>query len=246
VTILENETDLNTYISDRDRPWVIQEYVQGPSYSIEIIGRPAQYTPLQVIDLEMDAGYDCKRVLAPSELSEKLRSEFEIISKKIANALFLNGLMDVEVIHHQDSLKVLEIDARFPSQTPTAVYWSTGLNMFESMANLFLNRDDLKVFEPVAEKGVIYEHIEVSSHLIEVSGEHIMSGVDGLYFEQDFFGADEAITNYTAGRDNWVATLIVSDTDRQSAWKKRNGVIADIRKKFKIEKVLDPVPLDWL
>ena len=242
VAILENETDLDAYQSDPDHQWVIQEYVQGPSYSIEIIGRPGQYTPLQVTDLNMDAGYDCKRVLAPSKLSEKLITEFENISIKIANALALNGLMDVEVIHHKNSLKVLEIDARFPSQTPTAVYWSTGLNMFESMANLFLDRDDQKVFEPATEKGVIYEHIEVSSHLIQVSGEHIISGVDDLCIEQNFFGADEAITNYAPGRQNWVATLIVSDTDRQSAWEKRNRVIADIKNHFKIDTVLDPSP----
>jgi pyrrolysine biosynthesis protein PylC len=245
VAIVKNETDLNAYLSDPDHQWVLQEYIQGPSYSIEIIGRPGQYTPLQVTDLDMDAGYDCKRVLAPSELPQKLRSDFEKISKKIANALALNGLMDVEVIHHQNSPKVLEIDARFPSQTPTAVYWSTGLNMFEFMANLFLNKkNDPKGLEPAGEKGVIYEHINVSSQLIEVSGEHIMSGADGLYLEQDFFGADEAITNYGAGRDNWVATLIVSDTDRQTAWEKRNHVIANLKKHFRVDQVLDPAPPD--
>jgi pyrrolysine biosynthesis protein PylC len=242
VAILEDESDLNAYLSDPNHQWVLQEYVQGPSYSIEIIGRHGQYTPFQVTDLDMDAGYDCKRVLAPSELSEKLRSEFEKISIKIANALPLNGLMDVEVIHHQNSLKVLEIDARFPSQTPTAVYWSTGLNMFEITANLFLTNDDLKDLEPAGEKGVIYEHIKVSSQQIEVSGEHIMSDVDGVYLEQDFFGADEAITNYAAERENWIATLIVSDTDRQTAWQKRNRVIANIKKHLKIDKVLDPTP----
>jgi pyrrolysine biosynthesis protein PylC len=244
VAILENEMDLNTYLSAPDHQWVLQEYVQGPSYSIEIIGRPGQYSPLQVTDLDMDAGYDCKRVLAPSELSEKLRSEFEKISIKIANALALNGLMDVEVIHHQNSLKVLEIDARFPSQTPTAVYWSTGLNMFEMLATLFLNKSRTKENRPAVQNGVIYEHISVSPHLIEVSGEHIMSVKDALHLEQDFFGADEAITNYAADRKNWVATLIVSDTDRHAVWEKRNSVITDIKKKFKIDNVLDPVPSD--
>jgi pyrrolysine biosynthesis protein PylC len=190
----------------------------------------------------MDAGYDCKRVRAPSDLSDTLREEFENISIKIANALSLKGLMDVEVICHQNTLKVLEIDARFPSQTPTAVYWSTGLNMFEMLATLFLSKSRIKENGPATQNGVIYEHISVSPHLIEVSGEHIMSVKDALHLEQDFFGADEAITNYATGRENWVATLIVSDTDRQAVWEKRNSVIADIQKRFKIDKVLDPVP----
>jgi pyrrolysine biosynthesis protein PylC len=242
VAILENKADLNAYVSASSDQWVIQEYVQGPSYSIEILGRPGQYTALQVTDLEMDAGYDCKRVRAPSDLSDTLREEFENISIKIANALSLKGLMDVEVICHQNTLKVLEIDARFPSQTPTAVYWSTGLNMFEMLATLFLSKSRIKENGPATQNGVIYEHISVSPHLIEVSGEHIMSVKDALHLEQDFFGADEAITNYATGRENWVATLIVSDTDRQAVWEKRNSVIADIQKRFKIDKVLDPVP----
>ena len=242
VKIIDNESDLNEHLSSAEHPWVVQEYVRGPSYSIEIIGKPEKYSALQVTDLEMDTGYDCKRVQAPSDLSEALKSEFEIISTKLANALPLRGLMDVEVIHHENSLKVLEIDARFPSQTPTAVYWSTGLNMFAMLADLFLYKDDGKENEPVEEKGVIYEHINVSPHLIEVSGEHIMSGTDSLHLEQDFFGADEAITNYAAGRENWAATLIVSDADRRAVWDKRNKVIADLKKHLRVDKVLDPVP----
>ncbi len=242
VMVFNNESDLKKHLLSVEHPWVVQEYVQGPSYSIEVVGRPANYKALQVTDLDMDAAYDCKRVQAPSDLTDTLISEFEMISIQIANALPLNGLMDVEVIHHENSLKVLEIDARFPSQTPTAVYWSTGLNMFAMLADLFLDKEDGQENAPVEEKGVIYEHINVSEHLIEVSGEHIMSGTDSLHLEQDFFGADEAITNYAAGREDWVATLIVSDTDRQSAWEKRNEVIADLMKHFRIQKLLDPVP----
>jgi pyrrolysine biosynthesis protein PylC len=242
VQVFDNESDLKKHLSSAEHPWVVQEYVWGPSYSIEVVGRPGNYNALQVTDLEMDAGYDCKRVQAPSDLSDTLKSEFANISIKIANELPLNGLMDVEVIHYENSLRVLEIDARFPSQTPTAVYWSTGLNMFAMLADLFLHKDDEKENKPVEEKGVIYEHINVSPHLIEVSGEHVMSGTDSLHLEQDFFGADEALTNYTSGRENWVATLIVSDTDRQAAWDKRNSVIADMKKHLKIDKILDPAP----
>lgn len=244
VKVFDNESDLKKHLSSAEPPWVVQEYVQGPSYSIEIIGKSGKYAALQVTDLDMDAAYDCKRVQAPSDLSDTLKSEFENISIKIARALPLKGLMDVEVICHKNSLKVLEIDARFPSQTPTAVYWSTGLNMFAMLANLFLNKDDKKETELTRENGVIYEHINVSPDLIKVSGEHIISDTVGLRLEQDFFGADEALTNYAADRANWVATLIVSDTDRQTAWEKRNHVIADMKKHLKIDNVLDPVPPD--
>jgi pyrrolysine biosynthesis protein PylC len=57
-----------------------------------------------------------------------------------------------------------------------------------------------------------------------------------------FFGADEVITNYAPGRENWVATLIVCEDSRDAAWEKRNRVITDIRQYFKIDGFRDSSP----
>ncbi len=242
VRVIDNSDALRKFFNTSDTQWVVQEYVQGPSYSIEVLGVPGNFTAIQVTDLEMDAGYDCKRVVAPTQLSEMQASAFQNISIEIAQALGLKGLMDVEAILHEDRLKVLEIDARLPSQTPTAVYWSSGRNMVEMLANLLFDKNAKSKTNPDAPKGVVYEHIRVSPGFLEVSGEHIMSGADVLHIQRDFFGADEAVTNYAAGLDNWVATLIISENDRNAAWDKRNSVIAHLKKKFKVHKVLDPAP----
>jgi pyrrolysine biosynthesis protein PylC len=222
--------------------WVVQEFVQGPSYSIEVLGLPGCYIPLQVTDLQMDEHYDCKRVLAPTDLPEALIADFERISISLAEALALAGLMDVEVILQDNLLKVLEIDARLPSQTPTAVYWSSGLNMVRLLADIFLKKnvnlpEDLK-----GAKAVIYEHIKVSPNSLEVAGEHIMSGSAPLRVEQQFFGADEAITNLTPGENDWVATLIFCENSRQTVWEKRNCVIGDIRRHFGLKEYRDSTP----
>jgi len=129
---------------------------------------------------------------------------------------------------------VLEIDARLPSQTPTTVYWSTGLNMVQILGDLFLNRRINLPPNSDHEYGVIYEHVRVSSNQLEIAGEHIMSGTDALHVYPDFFGADEAITNYARDRQDWVATLIVVEENIEAAREKRNSVIADIRKTFKL------------
>jgi pyrrolysine biosynthesis protein PylC len=73
-----------------------------------------------------------------------------------------------------------------------------------------------------------------------------MSGAEALHIVRDFFGADEAITNYAAGRDDWIATLIVTDKDMEAAWEKRDSVIADITKKYKLqpEAYRDSAPQD--
>ena len=227
VRVFHNQSQLKEYFPDsfppKDR--ILQEYAEGPSFSLEVLGSPGNYTTLQVTDLEMDAGYDCKRVLAPTTLSTQLAARFKEISVAIAEAIHLKALMDVEVILHRGQLKVLEIDARLPSQTPTAVYWSTGYNMLEGLAGT-----SNKAFETeeTHHRGVVYEHIKVSPGSIEVCGEHIMADAGPLHLRSNFFGADEAITNYTPGCRQWKATLIITGKNRELAWKKRNNIIESL------------------
>jgi len=244
VTIFKDKAALQVSLKPPTPEWLIQEFIPGPSYSLEVIGMPGRYTTPQVTDLAIDAQYDCKRVTAPSSLTDALISKFETLSLALAKVLNLKGIMDVEVILDKNDLKVIEIDARLPSQTPTAVYWSTGLNIVQLLGNLFLNRQTRIQPNSNHEYGVIYEHVSVSSNHFEIAGEHIMSGTDALHVYPDFFGADEAITNYQAGRDDWVATLIVVEENIEAAWEKRNSVIADIRKTLNLEICRDPVPQD--
>ena len=242
VSVFHNSEDLHAHQNASGEEWVLQEFVPGPSYSIEVVGRPGYYLPLQVTDLQMDANYDCKRVLAPTDLTSSLISEFEKISRLIAERMTLKGLMDVEVILHDSTLKVLEVDARLPSQTPTAVFWSTGINIIEMLADLFLTKGNLNRGNLNAPMGVVYEHIKVTAKGLEVAGEHLMSGTDALHIQENFFGADEAITNYTPRRQEWVATLIISEKTREVAWEKRNRVISDIRQHFNLDVYQDLNP----
>lgn len=233
--------------------WVIQEFLPGPSYSLEVFGFCGQYEALQVTDLAMDRSYDCKRVLAPTELTPGLAAEFEEMSLAIAEALELRGVMDVEMIVNDGRPKVLEVDARLPSQTPTAVYWSTGLNIVEMLGELFMQGSLDCVLTQRSEpqssmkppRGVIYEHILVSRNRLEVTGEHIMTRAGPLKIWRDFFGADEAISSYERGRDEWVATLIISGTDRHDAWDRRCQAIEEIRRRFGLDAYFDQSAADY-
>jgi pyrrolysine biosynthesis protein PylC len=242
VSVFHNSEDLHAHQNESAEEWVLQEFVSGPSYSIEVVGRPGYYLPLQVTDLQMDAKYDCKRILAPTDLTPGLISEFENISRLIAEQMRLKGLMDVEVILHDSTLKVLEVDARLPSQTPTAVFWSTGINILEMLADQFLRKGDPDRGNINAPKGVVYEHIQVTPNRLEVAGEHLISGKDALQIRKDFFGANEAITNYMPHRQDWIATLIISEQSREMAWQRRNNVISDIRQHFELEVYRDLAP----
>jgi len=234
IRIFRDSDSLNEFLNRAGGEWVVQAYIDGPTYSLEVLGTPGCYSVFQVTDLYMDESYDCKGVAAPTHLPLELVSKFETISLEIAALVNLDGLMDVEVVLDHDELRVLEIDARFPSQTPTTVFHSTGFNMIEALGNLFTTGSMPREIDFRHAKGVIYEHIRVLGGTVEFAGEHIMSNAGPLYLIEDFFGADEVITNYKAGRTEWVATLIVSGTDRSDANRRREQVLVELRRRFKL------------
>ncbi len=219
--------------------WVVQEYIEGPSYSLEVVGHEGCCFPLQVTDLAMDPDHDCKRVSAPSDLSSYLVASFEEMSVSIGSALELNGIMDVEVILNGGRLHVLEIDARLPSQTPTAVFWSTGLNLLGVLGDMWTGKHTEPPSTGTAPRGVILEHLQCRRGSLRVKGEHVMAGGAPLHIRKDFFGADEALTDFESERDEWVATLIVSAEDRGSAWAKRERVIARIMDECNLSEFID-------
>lgn len=243
VLFCENVHQFEQWLATIEHPeaWVKQEFLSGPSYSIEVIGSAGRYRTFQITELEMDADYDCKRVTAPVSFPEELELALSNIALTLAKALQLNGIMDVEVIHHQGQLKVLEIDARFPSQTPTAVYHCSGINLVQE---LWRNSKDFVELAPIEEstRGVIYEHIQVAGESLSVCGEHIMAQAGPLSLRTDFFGAQEALTNYRPGLSCWVATLIICGVDLQAARLLREEVMLNIRQSLGISKYLDPVP----
>jgi pyrrolysine biosynthesis protein PylC len=217
ITSKKNESD-----------WVIQEFVEGKSYSLEVIMTPKVCHTYQVTDLHFDTKFDCKRVTAPTELEENLVLELEQMAVSIANALNLRGIMDVEVIRDQNTLKLLEIDARLPSQTPATVFWSSGINMVEQLVVLYTASGQGHLSKNIRReesKSVVLEHIGVCGNRMEVSGEHIMGEGGPLSVHTGFFGASEAITDYPGKNGQWVATIINAGDQVSSAKARRKAVI---------------------
>lgn len=221
-------------IQGKNEGWVVQEFLEGMSYSIEVFGCGGRYRTVQVTDLEMDPSYDCRRVTAPTRLPAEKEAEFHALAARIAEIIRLQGIMDVEVIDHRGTLKVLEIDARLPSQTPTAVYCSTGFNMLEALGEVFVHRRLPSCSAAEKPQAVVYEHILVSPGEISFLGEHIMTGRGRLKLVEGFFGADEAITDYSPGSASWVATLIHTGRTPGEAWKKRCSTIEAICREHRI------------
>lgn len=216
VRILSSRCEAERFLSEikPSKEWIIQEQLGGPSYSLEIIGKPGAYRTYQITQIHMDDIYDCNRVTCPCDVSDAQKKSFEDMAFKIANIVKLNGIMDLEVIDDNGTFKILEIDARIPSQTPTAVYFSTGVNLLAELVDLYEGRWDVKETGlkrlDTEEKFASYEHFFISDNQLQFPGEHIMGGAKPLTLYRNHLGSDEVITDYKEGDEEFKGTFINS------------------------------------
>ena len=217
---------------------VVEEYVAGPSLSLEVLAWGGRAVALQVTGLEFDAAYDCKRVVAPVDgVDAGTLAAFDAAAVLLGEGLRLNGLMDVEVMVRDGAPKVLEIDARLPSQTPTAVLWSSGLNIVDALLETAA-REAPPVVDRDPRRACVYQHIHARAGLLEVLGEHVMGSARPLTLVPGFFGAAEALTDYAPGAREWSATLIATGA---SVGEARLALGAAVAETAAFEK-LKPVP----
>ncbi len=230
VRVLNTVSEAEQFLSslEAQEEWIVQEQLAGPSYSLEIIGRPGAYRTYQITEIHIDESYDCNRVTCPCPVTDRQRHFFEEMAYKIAEAIGLHGIMDLEVIDDKGVFKILEIDARIPSQTPTAVYYSTGINLLSELVNLFEDKWDqgtgLKVYRPPMELFTSYEHYYMAKGHAESPGEHIMGEAGPLKLYEGYLGSDELITDYKFTDWEFRATLINSGRTLEELELKRNRI----------------------
>ena len=215
---------------------VVEEFVAGPSLSVEVIALGGEVLTLLPTFLEFDAAYDCKRVVAPVEGAGRgsagpgegrrgsrgvLRrrpagdaatlAALDAAARRLAEGVALAGVMDVEVMVSADGTpKVIEIDARLPSQTPAAVFHASDVNIVALLAETFAAGGPPAVATG-ARRGAVYEHVLVEGGKVEVLGEHIVGAAGPLRRCDGLFGADVVLTDRPRARrlaGRWVAVLM--------------------------------------
>jgi len=240
VRLVDDEEQLErarTELENAGHEIVVEEYAPGPSLSLEVVAWGGTAVALQPTLLEFDRYYDCKRVLAPADevgagdgaLVDRLYSELDAIGRTLAAGLVLRGVMDVEVMVHGGVLKGLEIDARLPSQTPTAVYHSCGVNIVRLLAET-TTAGKMPEVDLTAKRAACYQHVRVAEGAVEVLGEHVMGGARPLRPARGFHGADEALVDLPEGGEagEWVATLITTGDTTRAAREKAAAAVASI------------------
>jgi pyrrolysine biosynthesis protein PylC len=222
---------------------VVQEYLEGDSYSVEVIGRSGAYRTYAITEIHVDSEKDCNLVTTPCAVTPAQDSEFRDSAVKLAEAVGLYGIMDVESILNDGMMKVLEIDARLPSQTPAAILASTGVNMVAELADLVAggfaqnaasgvcdatqeaaaspaaqSRDRARHTPP---RCASYENIIVTREGVRSLGEHIMGSAGPLTLREGWCGADESLTDYRDGCTEFRGIFINSAETEEDLAKKR-------------------------
>ena len=219
---------------------VIQEFADGPNISIEVIGDGTRAKSMILTEVVLDDKYDCKMVRCPMQnIDPDTLDSFSRYGESIAKALKLKGIMDVEAIYSKKGLKILEIDARIPSQTPAAILNATGVNLIKHLVEAV--KGNLSGPQP-ADGSAIYEHLIFENGILRSCGEKVFAGVENPRIEYGLFGSSEMITDYEPGKDRWHATMITKGKMPEDTWDKRQKCIECILKENNIKQYLDPAP----
>jgi pyrrolysine biosynthesis protein PylC len=202
---------------------LVEEYVEGEVVSLEIIGDGNHFAVVKETLVHIDGTYDCHMV-TPLPANPLFRQ----ISHDLAANLPLKGIMDVEAISGPKGLRVIEIDARFPSQTPTAVYYSSGINLIELLFRAFTDGiEEIKAFPE--NKYCIYEHLMLRENgLLVPVGEQVLSkGSDyGKFYDEP------GIEILLCKGENLVFTLISWGKDKEEAEAKKCKGLSVLKEHF--------------
>jgi pyrrolysine biosynthesis protein PylC len=222
-----------------DEP-VMQEFVHGKSVSIEVIGNGRKATSYVTTEVCLDSNYDCKMVRCnPGILSPEDDELFGKIGRDVAEAMGLKALMDVEAILTPKGLRVLEIDARIPSQTPAAIEAATGVNLLEELATTAFGK-------PAGRRPgtgcSVYRHVVFKDGVLRSSGEKEFGHVRAPRFAPGLFGCENSITDYEPGKPEWRATLISTGATEKEADMKAARCIEKILDECSAEEFIDGVP----
>ncbi|MCB6993575.1 3-methylornithine--L-lysine ligase PylC [bacterium 210820-DFI.6.37] len=207
VQVFTDQEELNTFIKNNGDAYIIQEFIEGPSYSVEIIGKPGNYRTYELTEIFVDEVYDCNLAATLHTIEPEKKKKIEAFALKIASLIKLEGIMDLEVIDHHGEIKILEIDARLPSQTPIVVYHASGMNYIKELYDLFFHgsfRDEQKNKKYYASlTQYLFRENRYSSH-----GEHIMVEGGILDYMDGICSKAIVISDFRPGMKLWRGTFI--------------------------------------
>ncbi|MGE0014622.1 MAG: 3-methylornithine--L-lysine ligase PylC [Candidatus Methanomethylophilaceae archaeon] len=217
----ERQAGLRKVAELNDVP-IVQEFVSGRSISIEAIGNGEKARAFVTTEVVLDRKYDCKMVRCnPDIISAEEDRMFRDVCRKTAEMMHLKALMDMEAIDTPRGLRVLEIDARIPSQTPAAIEAGSGINLLKELVDCAMEKASSG---KDSRRAGVYEHYVFRDGVLSTSGEKEFGHIRNPRICEGLFGSDRMITDYEPGKTEWHATVITGGRDEADADRKRLAV----------------------
>ncbi len=210
-------------LSGLDPGMVIEEYVPGYVVSLEVVGDGEHFAVGKETKVHIDDTYDC-HMITPIPHDQTFRR----IAHELAVNLSLKGIMDVEAIASPEGLRVIEIDARFPSQTPTVVYHSSGINLLQLLLQAFAG-GVCKIDMAPEQNYCRFEHLLADGEELTPVGEHVLSQGDD-YSE---LHVEQGLEIFVCRGEQTVYTLICWDSDQMTMEVRREDGITLIREHYR-------------
>lgn len=220
VKVIRRHEDLPAHIKEiwNDSEWILEKYCSGRQFSMEICGVPGDYKTFMLTEILVDSHHDCNCVVAPAP-DIASHTEMSQYLLTLAQALELHGIMDIEAISSHEGMRVLEIDARFPSQTPIAIWLSTGINLAEYLVSCFIPyTPGLAKSQPHPSK---YMHLCRKNEKLFFPGEH---SLDKPLCPILLPGGTEILASRGEAPGDWNAVLLLSGTTWSDLQKKYQQV----------------------
>jgi len=242
VTVAKNQKEIDEGLEEilrlGDEP-VIQEFVHGKNVSTEVIGNGSEFRSFVVSEMIPGEDYSCKRVIChPGVLDKEDEDDLSAMAELIAERLDLNALMAVQAMNTEKGLKVLEIDARIPSQTPSAVLAATGINLLEELVKSRLGGTIRKGKNGASS----YEHFLVKDGKLMTCSEKEFAEIRNPEIVRGLFGADEMISDFQKDADTWRCAMINSAGSEWELERKRARCIESIINECGIDEFIDTFP----
>lgn len=196
---------------------IIEEYMQGPEVSVEVLSYAGTPHVLQITDKITSGAPHFVEVghNQPSQLDEEIKERIRDVASRAVNALGIeNGPAHVEIIVTQDGPKIVELGARLGGDCITShlVYLSTGIDMVKETVKVLCG--EIPGLTPRYEKGASIRFLtsEKLGILDHVDGEEAARAVNGVIEISDIMCPGDLIESIRSSDDR-VAYVITQAKD---------------------------------
>lgn len=165
-------------------PVLIEEYLIGPQYLIEVIVKDGQISIVAIIEQEVLTGerFIITGYCFPANLENETMEELEVAVTSIIHELELvNGTCHFEMRLINQEWKLIEINPRMSGGAMNRIIQEgTGINLVKETIKLFLGEEPLLVATKRSHVYAKFLTINARGKLIKVTGKNKALNIDGV------------------------------------------------------------------